>query len=65
MTKKQFAEALDKLNLPITHVLTALGVSPRQAFRYQEGTSKVPGPVSKLLKLAIAKKMTPDDLRAL
>ena len=61
MTKKQFAEALTKLDVLITHAGEVLGVSERQAIRYQQGTSKIPGPVGKLLKLALAKKLTADE----
>ena len=62
---KFFVEALEALGIPLTLAGLYLGLSPRQPIRYGRGNTPVPGPVRKLLKLAIAKKLTADDLRAL
>jgi len=64
-TKTHFRQALETLGISITQAGEVLGLSERQGWRYAEGTTKVPGPLKKLLRLAIAKKIKPDDLRAL
>jgi hypothetical protein len=61
----QFREALEKLGIPITLAGEYLDMSDRQPVRYGQDDSPVPGPLRKLLKLAIAKKLTADDLRDL
>jgi len=65
MTKNQFRAALEHLDIPLTYAGAALGLSERQPIRYAQGDTPVPEPVAKLLRLAIAKKLTGDDLRDL
>lgn len=61
----QFREALETLGIPITLAGEYLDLSDRQPLRYGQDDTAVPGPLRKLLKLALAKKISADDLRKL
>lgn len=64
MTTKQYLAALNSLGLTPSGRQTAdvLGLSLRQVQRIGAGESAVPGPLGKLLRLAIAGKITLADL---
>jgi len=53
MNREQYLAALKRLDLPPAGKATiaALGVSKRQAIRYAQGDSAIPGPVARLLRM--------------
>lgn len=66
MTRKQYLAALETLGLTPSGRRTAdvLGLSLRQLQRIGAGESAVPSPIAKLLKLAIAGKVTLEEIEA-
>src|SRR5262245_44717378 len=65
MTPDQFREAIERLGLNITHAAAALDISRRNAQRYASGETDVPGPVAKLLRLAVRYKVDADVIAKL
>jgi hypothetical protein len=64
MTQRQYLIALKALGLTPAAQLTArtIGLTVRQAQRIAAGESAVPGPVAKLLRLMIRRKIQPAEL---
>lgn len=62
MTAKQFIAAIDALELSQVRAAKVLGLTDRTARRYAAGDAEVPEPTAKLLRLALAKKITVDDI---
>jgi len=62
MTAKQYVAALERLGLTQAGAADMLGLYVRTSRRYVSGDSEIPGPVAKLLRLAIAGKITVDDI---
>lgn len=65
MDAKEFKSATAALEIPMTKIGPALGVSVRHAQRMSAGDSEVPPTVRKLLRLAMATSKTGKDLEAL
>lgn len=61
MTETQYRNALKRLGLTPYSAGPILGISRRQAQRYAAG-DPIPGPIVKLLRLALAGKITLDDI---
>lgn len=61
MSTEQFHTALEKLELKITAAAPYVGLSPRQLQRIAAG-SPVPGPLAKLLRIAIKHDIPLKDL---
>lgn len=64
MTPEQYRKTLDRLNLSIVGAAPVLGVSPRQAQRYAAG-DPIPGPVSKLLRIMVDRRISPEEVERL
>ena len=62
MTPLQLERALDRLGLSQVGAAAILGVSDRAVRRYIAGTP-IPEPFAKLLRLALAGKITVDDIK--
>lgn len=65
MTAEEYRATLDKFGVSIVGSAEYLGVSRRQSQRYADGTTSVPNPVAKLLRLAIRTGLTANDLKAI
>jgi predicted transcriptional regulator len=61
MTAAELERALDRLDLTQVGAADVLGVSDRAVRRYLAGTP-IPEPTAKLLRLALARKITVDDI---
>lgn len=64
MTPAQFRFALSRLGLTQVGAARLLGIDPRTARRYALGEREIPSPTAKLLRLAVAGKITPEDIEA-
>jgi hypothetical protein len=64
MTAVEFRAHMAGVGLELTEA-EALGISYRQALRYANAGQKIPGTVSKLLRLAKREGLKADDLREL
>lgn len=65
MTPAEFNAALLSLHLDQGHAAEVLGVARRSVARYAKGQGPgcgIPAPVSKLLRLMLAGKMTADEV---
>lgn len=62
MTSQQYSKAIDTLGLTHAAAAKVLGISERQDYRYAAGDTAVPVPIAKLLRLAIAGKITLAEL---
>lgn len=65
MTRLEFKEARARLGLSLTSAAILLGVSERQAWRYESGPGEIPEPVARLLWLMEAERITPQRFAAL
>lgn len=67
MTQADYLAALKKIGLSRASKATAAALGPtvRQCQRYASGTSAVPPTLAKLLRLAVQKRLTPEQLAAL
>jgi DNA-binding transcriptional regulator YiaG len=63
ITPKQYADAIDRLGLSQRAAGRFLGVEERTSRRWISGESAVPESVAKLLRLMIARKINPDDVK--
>ena len=63
LTPKQYADAIDRLGLSQRAAGRFLGVEERTSRRWISGESAVPESVAKLLRLMIARKINPDDVK--
>jgi DNA-binding transcriptional regulator YiaG len=63
MTHQQFRNAIAKLGLSQVQAAHTLNVTPRTARRWALGEIGVPSPVEKLLRLMLAHKITPQEVR--
>jgi hypothetical protein len=63
MTAQQYRAALKKLGLTITGGAKAIGLGPRQSQRIAAGTSPVPEPVARLLRLMIEHGIDPAEVK--
>ena len=63
MTAAQYKAAIKQLGLSQVAAGRWLGISPRQSQSYALGEYPVPEPVAKLLRLMIAKKINPKEVR--
>jgi hypothetical protein len=61
MTADELVHALDRLDLKQVAAAIVLGVSDRAIRRYVAGTP-IPEPTAKLLRLALARKITVKDI---
>jgi predicted transcriptional regulator len=61
MTADELVRALDRLDLKQVAAAIVLGVSDRAIRRYIAGTP-IPEPTAKLLRLALARKITVKDI---
>lgn len=59
MTSKEYKAAREKLGLSNYALAPVLGVSLRQAQRYEAGQSPIPLPVAKLLRLILSTDTNP------
>jgi hypothetical protein len=57
MTAHQFRAALDKLELSTEEAAKFFGISRPTAFRYANGTSRVPGAIARLLQIEVERCM--------
>ena len=65
MTSDEYKRVLEQLNLNPASAARAIGYSDRVSYRYSRGEGAIPRPVAKLLRLAAATKLTPEQLEAL
>lgn len=63
MTPKQYAEAIERLNLSQRAAGKFLGVDERTSRRWVLGESAIPESVAKLLRLMIRLQIPPSDVR--
>lgn len=63
MTPKQYADAIERLGLSQRAAGRFLGVEERTSRRWISGESAIPESVAKLLRLMIARKISPDDVK--
>ena len=63
MTPKQYADAIDRLGLSQRAAGRFLGVEERTSRRWISGESAIPESAAKLLRLMIARKISPDDVK--
>lgn len=64
MTAKQFNTALERLGLSQVGAGKMLGVTDRTIRNYAAGASEIPEPTAKLLRLALAGKVSTDDIES-
>lgn len=64
MTPADFSSALSRLALSQSGAAAVLGVSDRALRMWISGDRAVPEPVAKLMRLMVAGKVSPDDVRA-
>jgi hypothetical protein len=62
MTKKQYADALNRLGLSQVGAAAFLKVGDRTSRRWIAGDAPIPHAVGLLLTLMISKKIKPEDL---
>lgn len=62
MTAEQFRAALSQLAYTQVGAGRMLGLNGRTVRHYAKGDREVPAPVVKLLRLALAGKITPQDI---
>ena len=62
MTAKQFCSGLEKLGLSQVGAAKLLGITDRTSRRYAAGDAEIPEPTAKLLRLAIAGKISVADI---
>jgi DNA-binding transcriptional regulator YdaS (Cro superfamily) len=62
MTPKQFTAALAQLELSQVGAAKLLGCDERSARRYAAGDREIPAAVAKLLRLALAGKVTVEEI---
>jgi transcriptional regulator with XRE-family HTH domain len=63
MTPKQMQAALDKFGLTQAEGATMLGLSARAMRYYVNGQREIPLPTAKLIRLALAGKITIADIQ--
>jgi predicted transcriptional regulator len=61
MTADELVHTLDRLDLTQVGAAAVLGISDRAIRRYVAGTT-IPEPTAKLLRLALARKITVKDI---
>lgn len=59
---KQFNDALEKLGLSQVGAAKVLGITDRTCRRYAAGAAEVPQPTAKLLRLALAGKISVTEI---
>ena len=62
MTAKQFNAAIERLGLSQVGAADLLGVTGRTCRRYAAGDAIIPEPTAKLLRLALAGKISLTDI---
>jgi hypothetical protein len=65
MTPDEYKQVFEQLNLNPASAAAAIGYSDRVSYRYSRGEGAIPRPVAKLMRLAAATKLTPEQLEAL
>jgi hypothetical protein len=63
MTPKQYADAIERLGLSQRAAGAFLGIDERQSRRWIAGDARIPESVAKLLRLMIARKIGPDEVK--
>lgn len=63
MTPKQYADAIERLGLSQRAAGAFLGIDERQSRRWIAGDARIPESVAKLLRLMIARKIDPDEVK--
>ena len=64
MTATEYRHLLERLNLSIIDAGRVFGFSPRQAYRYS-AEGPIPNVVAKLVRLAAANRLTPEQIKRL
>lgn len=62
VTAKQFNLALERLSLSQVGAGKMLGITDRTVRNYAAGDSEIPEPTAKLIRLALAGKVSTDDI---
>lgn len=62
MTAKQFNAAIERLELSQVGVAKLIGITGRTCRRYAAGDADVPEPTAKLLRLALAGKISVTEI---
>ncbi len=60
--REELRELMKKLELIGTETGDVLGISPRQFARYVSGTSRLPAPTVKLLRIAVKRGISKSEL---
>lgn len=63
MTPEQYREAIKRLGLNQSDAGAFIGVNPVTSRRWATGKADVPPPVSMLLRLMLAMKLSPEKVR--
>jgi hypothetical protein len=63
MTPKQYRAAIEALDLSQVRAGKFLGVTGRASQRWALGESRIPAPVSILLRLMISLKLSPEEVQ--
>lgn len=64
MTPEQFRSALEALALTQVGAAAMLGISPRAVRNYLHGSRAISEPAARLVRLALAGKITTTDIQA-
>ena len=65
MNKREYLEALDTLGLTIVGAGPVFGLSKRHAQRYAAGHTAIPGHLAKLVRVMIARRISPQTIAEL
>ena len=65
MNKREYLEALAKLGLTIVGAGPVFGLSKRHAQRYAAGDTSIPGPLAKLVRVMLARRIAPEVIAEL
>ena len=63
MTAKQFSTTIDRLGLSQVGAAKLIGITGRTCRRYAAGDAEIPEPTAKLLRLALAGKISINDIK--
>jgi predicted DNA-binding protein (UPF0251 family) len=63
MSKLEYQRVLDHLGINTEEAAPVIGVSRRQSCRYASGDSRIADAVAKLLRVAIAHRLTAPDIQ--
>jgi len=65
MTASEYRKLLARMDLTIIGAARVFGFSPRQTYRYSSGEGDIPPTLAKLMRLAVASRLTPEQIEQL